>query len=99
MTRLPQLVSRNTSAIVITWDAWCNPPDLGDGPVSEYFVYYRPEGDAWSTVRDAALTTTLTSLEPNTLHQIMVLPIHTEGVAGFGSAPLNVSTCGGEQSK
>lgn len=94
LTQMPRVVSRNCTSIRIGWDAWNIPPDTGDGPVADYFIYYRSTSDpSWSTLRVSTLVATVTELDADTLHQFMVLPIHEDGFAGFGSPPLNVSTC------
>ena len=96
LSQPPTVASRNATSITVHWTAWQNPPDTGDGPVEGYFLYYRPLWDlTWSTVRVAGLGTTVDELEASRAHQFRVLPIHRDGFVGFGSPPLNVSTCGG----
>lgn len=99
LTRPPIKESRNSSSITLSWLPWTRPPDLGDGPVSHYKVYYKPQWlnvDWMETASTGELCMVVGSLRPRVSYQFKVVPLHDQGFEGRPSTVATVSTCSGK---
>ena len=96
MTRPPVVSVRDANSVTATWPAWENPPDMGDGPVKGYFLYYKTvEDKVWKSERADNREAMIAGLQQGREYQFKVVPIHQQGYVGVASPILNASTCDG----
>lgn len=87
LTRPPRLVTVNSAAVELAWDAWNAAIDTGGGPVSAYIVQSREHGvAAWETdgnVTEGPLTFTVMSLGSRLTYDFQVIAVRP-GLNGEG---------------
>ena len=98
LTRPPKETARDATSVSLQWRRWRKPRDKGDGPVTSYLIYYAIliEPLQFTSSRARGTRGKISGLEPDTLYQFMIVPVHESGVVGHGSPAINVSTCGGK---
>ena len=99
LTRPPEKKSRTSNAVTLEWLPWTRPPDLGEGPVSGYRVYYKRRWGKveWQqTESTEELHMVVTGLKSRVHYQFKVAPLHEQGFEGRPSPIATVVTCGGK---
>ena len=97
LTKAPVKESRVTNSITLSWLPWRQPPDLGDGPVNRYKVYYkhRWRNVGWTETESTdQLRVVITNLLSRTPYQFKVAPLHEQGFEGRPSPAASIMTCG-----
>ena len=73
MKRTPKLVGRTSQSIQVRWLRWRNPPDHGDGPVSEYLVQSKTGPvDVWQEAKTSQMQKNITGLTPGKMYRVRV---------------------------
>ena len=99
LTRPPEKKSRTYKSVTLEWLPWTRPPDLGEGPVSGYRVYYTRQlgSTQWEQMESTEeLQMVVRGLMARTNYQFKVAPLHEQGFEGRPSPVATVVTCGGK---
>lgn len=86
-----------STSVTITWSPWKPGEDIGDGPVVEYRLYYKEEGESngYSAAyvnADAVLTYLFIDLEPETNYYFSVTAVRERDGEGPRSPSENATT-------
>ena len=78
-------MATDRSFLIVTWDAWDETKDTGDGPVKGYVVKWREKSDThWALVNVTGATKHIVSqLKPYTVYVVQVAA-YREGRGGLG---------------